>query len=168
MPTNLTVAIAVLVGLVILLVIFVAKGRQSDRYLRQQSCGVARRHGSVPVPPSEVPGSVRSEISALVSANQKIAAIKLLREHSGLSLVDAKLAVDQWDVSAHDTRISVVQPITSESAKQLLSDVQRAEIDRLVSERKLIEAIKKVREFTGLGLKEAKFVVDHWGGLGAN
>jgi ribosomal protein L7/L12 len=38
----------------------------------------------------------------------------------------------------------------------------RAEIDSLVAEGKLINAIKALREHTGLGLKEAKGVIDNW------
>ena len=41
-----------------------------------------------------------------------------------------------------------------------LPSANQAEVDRLATDGKMIEAIKLVRELTGLGLKESKDVVD--------
>lgn len=41
-----------------------------------------------------------------------------------------------------------------------LTAANQSDVDRLVTENKMIEAIKLVREQTGLGLKESKDVVD--------
>lgn len=49
---------------------------------------------------------------------------------------------------------SPIQPVE-------LSDAQHAEISRFVQQNNIIQAIKRVREFTGVGLKEAKDYVDH-------
>ncbi|MCW5954672.1 MAG: ribosomal protein L7/L12 [Propionibacteriaceae bacterium] len=43
-----------------------------------------------------------------------------------------------------------------------IHDQQRAEIGRLLASGRKIEAIKRYREATGLGLKEAKDAVDYW------
>jgi ribosomal protein L7/L12 len=40
--------------------------------------------------------AVRAEVGRLVAADQKISAIKLLREATGLGLKDSKDAVDAW------------------------------------------------------------------------
>lgn len=43
-----------------------------------------------------------------------------------------------------------------------IHDEERAEIGRLLAQGKKIEAIKRYREATGLGLKEAKDAIDYW------
>lgn len=43
-----------------------------------------------------LPASVAVEIDRLVSANQPIQAIKLLREHTGFGLAESKRAIDHW------------------------------------------------------------------------
>ncbi len=45
---------------------------------------------------ASLPSDVRAGIDRLVAAGQPISAIKLLREHAGLSLKDAKDAIDAW------------------------------------------------------------------------
>ena len=43
-----------------------------------------------------------------------------------------------------------------------IHDEQRAEIGRLLAQGRKIEAIKRYREATGLGLKESKDAIDYW------
>ena len=80
---------------------------------------------------------------------QTIEAIKLLRLATGLGLKEAKDAVD-----AHMQGLPVSVPV-AQPADQLPASVMTA----LQSGNK-IEAIKLLREQTGLGLKEAKDAVE--------
>lgn len=51
----------------------------------------------------------------------------------------------------------------SAASSELFSSMapdKQADVDRLISERKYIEAIKLVRDVTGAGLREAKLAVD--------
>ncbi|MGH8105740.1 MAG: ribosomal protein L7/L12, partial [Arenimonas sp.] len=84
-----------------------------------------------------------------LQAGQTIEAIKLLRLATGLGLKEAKDAVD-----AHLQGFSVNVPVIP-PANQMPTSVMAA----LQSGNK-IEAIKLLREQTGLGLKEAKDAVE--------
>ena len=45
---------------------------------------------------SQVPPSVAADIDRLLAGNQKLAAIKLLREHTGLGLKETKDQIETW------------------------------------------------------------------------
>ncbi|MBO0981556.1 ribosomal protein L7/L12 [Microbacterium sp. SD291] len=47
-------------------------------------------------PRSQVPPSVAADIDRLLAGNQKLAAIKLLREHTGLGLKETKDQIEAW------------------------------------------------------------------------
>ena len=133
--------------------------------------------------PSATPGplapSVIAEIDALVAADQKISAIKVLREHSGLSLRAAKNQIDAWIPSTPGTMNSAPVSLTrsdsrpagapsylgemsaSEAVAHLDPNV-RAEIGRLIAAEQKIAAIKLLREATGLGLKDSKNAIESW------
>ncbi|PRB04251.1 ribosomal protein L7/L12 [Microbacterium sp. MYb64] len=133
--------------------------------------------------PSATPGplapSVVAEIDALVAADQKISAIKVLREHSGLSLRAAKDQIDAWIPSTPGTMNSAPVSLTrsdsrpagapsyvgemsaSEAVAHLDPNVH-AEIGRLIAAEQKIAAIKLLREATGLGLKDSKNAVESW------
>ena len=99
-------------------------------------------------------------IDAIASGN-RIEAIKRLREAARIDLKTAHDAVEAWadgqplpplpDMPAPPT----AQPRADASASMLPEEVQ----DALASGNK-IEAIKRLREATGLGLKEAKDLVE--------
>ncbi len=80
---------------------------------------------------------------------QTIEAIKLLRTATGLGLKEAKDVID-----AHQTGHAVAVPIAS-SIDQLPVSVLQA-----IQSGNKIEAIRLLREQTGLGLKEAKDAVE--------
>ncbi|MEV4668822.1 ribosomal protein L7/L12 [Microbacterium sp. LWO12-1.2] len=119
--------------------------------------------------------AVIAEIDRLVAAGQKINAIKVLREHSGLSLKDAKDRIDHWSASTTAPHLAAVSnagaayssitpaSATPSSVRAALPASVVADIDRLVAGNQQIAAIKLVREHTGLGLKESKNVIDAWG-----
>jgi ribosomal protein L7/L12 len=94
-------------------------------------------------PPTPLPPDV---VDALAKGN-KVEAIGLLREQTGLSLVEAKQAVERHGgPSPHP--LAVGSTGLTESARSALARGNK------------IEAIKVLREETGLGLKEAKDAVD--------
>jgi ribosomal protein L7/L12 len=98
------------------------------------------------------------DVRLAMSAGQKIEAIRLLRERTGLGLADAKAAVESGRLPA------AASP--SAQAEALPLEVQAA----LVSGNR-IEAIRLLREAEGGGLKEAKDRIDAFergaGGRGA-
>lgn len=100
----------------------------------------------------EVPPAARE----LARRGNLIEAIKLTREHTACSLKDAKEAVE---ASVH----SRAAPLHGEAAMADASsgDIPLAAILALQKGR-LIDAIKHVREASGLGLKESKERVDAW------
>ncbi|PRB12508.1 ribosomal protein L7/L12 [Microbacterium sp. MYb62] len=117
---------------------------------------------------------VVAEIDRLVAAGQKIHAIKLYRDRSGVSLKEAKDRIDHWSVSttaphlaavsnATATRSSITPtaPIPSSVRAQLPASVA-SDIDKLVAGGAKIVAIKALREHTGLGLKESKDLIEAW------
>ena len=90
-------------------------------------------------------------IADLIRQGRKIEAIKLLREETGASLLDAKNAVEQ---------LSRSDAFVAESDAALGAEDANAEVRRLAYEGKKIEAIKALRAQTGLGLKDAKEAVE--------
>jgi ribosomal protein L7/L12 len=45
---------------------------------------------------ASLPAPVASDIDKLVAGDQRIVAIKVLREHTGLGLKESKLLIDAW------------------------------------------------------------------------
>ncbi len=81
-------------GKILFLILGLALGLLLARYLRGQR---ARRDLSAPPRPMVRVGDERidnDEIRALIRADRKIEAIKLVRERTGLDLADAKDAVE--------------------------------------------------------------------------
>lgn len=87
----------------------------------------------------------------LAAEGKKIEAIKLVRERTGLGLKEAKDYVEA---------IPNVVPLSQHVQSQIGSESLQQEAIALKAQNKAIEAIKLVRERTGLGLKEAKHYVD--------
>ena len=88
-------------------------------------------------------------IADLIQQGRKLEAIKLIREETGVGLAEAKAAVDQLSGSEAFGRPKIID-----------SDDADAEVRRLAYEGRTIEARKLLRERNGLGLKEAKALVD--------
>lgn len=91
------------------------------------------------------------EIAELIRQGRKIEAIKLLRESTGIGLKDAKDYVEQL-------MAGTVPEIVHEPT--LESDGLPPDVLFLLRSGEKIEAIKLLRERTGLSLKEAKERVD--------
>jgi ribosomal protein L7/L12 len=92
-----------------------------------------------------------AEIRGALSAGNKIAAIKLYREATGLGLKAAKDAVEAL-AAGRPLTPAMAQPAAAASGQQTV-------LALLASGRK-IEAIRVYREATGLGLKDAKDAVE--------
>ncbi|MGC5166466.1 hypothetical protein [Luteimicrobium sp. DT211] len=126
-----------------------------------ESGPVASGASRPPTGPVTLPDDVRAEIDRLVARDDTIRAIKLLRTTvPGLSLVDAKNHVDAWRTTGHTGVIGVQGTVPADGAATAWAPDVVADIDRYITERKPIQAIKLVREHTGWGLREAKEWVD--------
>lgn len=91
------------------------------------------------------------EAIAALARGQVIEAIRIVREHTGLGLKESKERVDRYNDGA------LVASDDLPDARN--AAVPRAALDALADGNK-IEAIRLTREATGLGLAEAKRLVD--------
>lgn len=117
---------------------------------------------------------VVAEIDRLVASGQKIHAIKLYRDRSGVGLKEAKDRIDHWSVSTTAPHLAAVSNATAvhssiipaaptvSSVRASLPAPVASDIDGLVAGGAKIAAIKTLREHTGLGLKESKDLIEAW------
>ena len=111
-----------------------------------------------PAPEAKRSDALRTEVATLLAQGGKMEAIKLMRDKKGLPLAAAKEAVET--ICREE---AIVTP-----APGLMATIQRAqqmseEVRRLAKTGRKVEAIKLLREKSGLGLKEAKDLVDRLG-----
>lgn len=97
------------------------------------------------------------KIAELIREGRKIEAIKLLRETTGVGLKEAKEEVDRLSRGLSREASS---PATPRSEPVRPSGAMSKEVEELAREGKKIQAIKLLREQTGMGLKEAKEKVE--------
>jgi ribosomal protein L7/L12 len=155
-PTVLIIAASV-AAVVLVLIVVLLKPRRYDQIGANPYTGA--KAAPVKTTLDNLPAHVTDQITRLIQDGRKIEAIKVLRDHTSLGLKEAKDIVERWDMSA------ATPPSRSLSLEDPIAELPahiRAEIDSLVAEGKLINAIKALREHTGLGLKEAKGVIDNW------
>lgn len=123
-----------------------------------------RPQAPAPIAPGMMAGMPEDrlvEVQALLGSGKKIAAIKRLRELTGMGLAEAKNMVDAMEagVPAHELKPRDPRPRSSADAAarvRALPAKTAEEARRLVEQRKLVYAIKVIREGTGMGLREAK------------
>jgi ribosomal protein L7/L12 len=127
------------------------------RLLSARARHTAVVRGAAPAPAREPPrvDALRLEVTSLLAQGGKMEAIKLMRDKKGLGLAEAKAAVET--IGREE---AIVAP-----APGLMATIQRAqqmseEVRRLATTGRKIEAIKMLREKSGIGLKEAKDLVD--------
>ena len=112
--------------------------------------------GDMPVVPvstiAQVPSDGLTAAYAALQGGNKIEAIRLVREATGLGLKEAKDYVERWQQTG-------VPPEHRASAAPQSTDMEQ-EVRLLVAQGNTIAAIKRVRELTGWGLQEAKEYVD--------
>jgi len=118
--------------------------------------------------------TVIAEIDRLVTAGQKIHAIKLYRDSTGVGLKEAKDRIDHWSVSTTAPHLAAVSNATAvqsaiirsaptvSSVRAALPSSVVSQLDSLVAGDQRITAIKVLRDQTGLGLKESKLLIDAW------
>jgi ribosomal protein L7/L12 len=121
---------------------------------------------------SSAPGASRGvlpdqmlAVSRLALAGNKIEAIKMYRQMTNCSLVDAKAAVEaiQAGQPLPPLRVSPASGAQVPGSAALTS-AQKDAILQLVQANQKIEAIKLYRQLTGVGLKEAKDSVEAMAG----
>jgi ribosomal protein L7/L12 len=91
-----------------------------------------------------------AEVRALLARDNKIEAIKRVRELTGLGLKEAKDFVDALPSAGPTAFPAAASPATADLS----------EVYELARHGNKIAAIKRYRELTGVGLKEAKDYVD--------
>jgi ribosomal protein L7/L12 len=106
--------------------------------------------------------SAEHQLREMVANGQKIQAIKQTRQLTGLGLKEAKDYVESLPPAAPTAAIA--GPAMSVGPIATIAHVDSSEVERearaILARGNKIEAIKRVRELTGLGLKEAKDIVD--------
>lgn len=107
----------------------------------------ASQRGDPSSPPAGVDEPFRSKLVSLLDRGQKIQAIKLYRERTGSGLKEAKDAVEAFQRGQSPAHTG-------------LDEALERELVGLLQRRQKIEAIKRYRERTGVGLKEAKDAVE--------
>lgn len=164
----LLVGIAIVVA-VVLMAVGLTGGRKNEEFLSAENYQEQRNRRGTPSHTRNVPSSagvgisdeVHAHITSLVHSDQPIKAIKLLREKTSLSLLDAKNLIDAWDtVPAPHTQGET--PVGPSAAALQLTNEDVARVSALIARGEKIQAIKEVRLATSLGLKEAKDLVDAW------
>lgn len=117
-----------------------------------RSCGAELRVDSAETDAAEASDYLEEALHALLRNGQKIEAVKLYRERTGVGLAEAKEAVEAL-LRGEEITPPVRQ--TSEPSEQDVLELLRAG--------KKIDAIKLYREQTGSGLAEAKQAVEQLG-----
>ena len=113
--------------------------------------GETRLPTSIPLAQLDAAGD--AEVRALLAGGNKIAAIKRVRELTGMGLKDAKDYVEALPPGAIQTVSDTPRTMSGDAAAD-------PEVRALLAGGNKIAAIKRVRELTGMGLKEAKDYVE--------
>ena len=126
-----------------------------------------------PIPGYDLPEKVVLAIRLLAANKQKIQAIQLFRENTGVGLKEAKDVIDSLEVGA-----PISNPATMNSYKNVRQEPGTGVMDSttipgytldsktvalilsLLEKGQIIAAIKTFREATDVGLKEAKDAID--------
>ena len=150
--TYLLIAAFIIVLPIVLTKLFSGKSRDTGKVLGAYAPAVKPAAGAVAAAPIE------AQVKALIAQGRKIEAIKLVRETNRISLEAAKDSVEAIEQHGRPTLGEMGMMSTVRLAQELGKDVHK-----LVAKGQKIEAIQLVRERTGLGLKEAKEIVDRLG-----
>ena len=125
---------------------------------------VSRRNVRSRVDPTEVTISpdLAREVKQLYLANKKLEAVKALRAATGLGLADAVRIADKLGAAGKPKPAAgaAAGPTTAASVAGQIGPDHRDELRSLVAAGQQVQAIKRVRELTGMGLQDAKDYVD--------
>jgi ribosomal protein L7/L12 len=94
-------------------------------------------------------GDLEQQVRALLDDGQKIAAVKLYKDHTGVGLAEAKQAVESMQAGAGPP-----------STPAEMTDDLEAELLRLLGRGDKLEAVKLYRDQKGTSLLEAKQAVE--------
>jgi ribosomal protein L7/L12 len=157
-----TIVLVIVLVLIVGIVMGFAQAARRRRENPMRSLEALERQGQMGMPVGN-----RDEIAELLTRRQKITAIKRYREMTGVGLAEAKAAVEQMEreLLSGQSLLMPAQPVMGSVGD--VNDVEEgaalallAEVRQLALSGKKIAAIKLYREKTGVGLKEAKDVVD--------
>ena len=96
-----------------------------------------------------------------LARDRLIEAIKHVRDDNDLGLREAKQAVDAWLAGRRDFDFAdAAPPMSSTTVTAATDNDADSQVRDLLDRGLVIEAIKRVREVSGLGLKDAKDWVD--------
>jgi ribosomal protein L7/L12 len=146
LPVLIVIAIVFLIAAIIL---WVASRRRRESAM--DTMRARTRAASEPAPASDTFARVRT----LMMQDEKIEAIKLLREKTGMGLAEAKAAVERLEAGGY-----VDSNASAGSGHAQLPGELAAAVRGLLQRGDKIAAIKLVRERMKLDLKDAKDLVD--------
>jgi ribosomal protein L7/L12 len=106
----------------------------------------------------KIPQSSFLKVIECLEKNQKIHAVKVLVDETGLGLKESKNLIDGIEDFLRGNTLSTNPSENSSSQDQI-----EQEVKQLLAQNRKIEAVKYVKETTGLGLKESKDYVDKFG-----
>jgi ribosomal protein L7/L12 len=132
--------------------------KEAKDYVEGVERGVVPTGTSPQSPPMDGdPRTVEEEARQLLATGNAIAAIKRVRELTGLGLKEAK---DYVDALQRGSALPVLPATAASDAPTASAPQLDQEARGLLARGRKIEAIKRVREVTGWGLKEAKDYVE--------
>lgn len=104
----------------------------------------------------------RAEILTLLKQGNKIAAIKIFKEATGMGLKESKQFVDILAEGIDEIDDEYIEKLNNQKISIKDEDVEQdfAEIQKLLLQGKKIEAVKFVKEKGEISLKSAKTIVD--------
>ncbi len=150
----LLIVVLVLIALVMVRMMFLRRERGRDLFVTEAT-GRALPRVQTTKPRTGIDSSpLELEVIRLLEQRKKIQAVKVVREHTRLGLKEAKDVVDEVERTGRLT----LPPLLTATHPDDVDVMDRARA--LKRDGKAIEAIKLIRQHTGLGLKEAKDAYD--------
>ena len=145
----LLIVILVLVALVLIRMMFQRRDRGRELFVTEATgrTVLAKPGATLDATPLE------HEVIRLLERRQKIQAVRLVRQHARLGLKEAKDVVEEVERTGR-LRLPPQQP------QPYVAEDVLGQARRLKSDGRAIDAIKLIREHTGLGLKQAKDLYD--------
>lgn len=104
--------------------------------------------------------ALATQLRDLEAKGKKLEAVRVLRASTGLGLADAVRIVDKLAASGKPVKLDKTTNSGTGTAMANIGPDHEAELRKLVAAGQQIQAIKMVRELTGMGLKDAKDLVD--------
>ena len=103
----------------------------------------------------DLPEQVRAEIVRAISAQKKLDAVKLYKDASGSSLLEAKTAVESLEAEILERDLGS----TDEKIPEMTGHPRDEIIDAVIRGKKL-DAVKLYKESAGVSLREAKEFIE--------